>query len=584
MNRLTYKTITVFVTLALIRPVFAQIPTRMSSQAAASAQSPTAQPVPEDQLGRSTPYGTVKGFLSAAQDQDFVRASKYLDSQESLERKEEIARQLKLVMDRGLRVDLEKLSRKPEGSAAADLESNQETIGVARSGSHKLDIVLDRVQRGNQPVWLFSSGTLLSVPDFAKGLEAPWIETILPKDLVESRPFGIPLYRWISLPVSVLLGFAVACGLVWLISLAFRTLLRGFITRYDLKVPSFIGPLRVLVFTLLMQIVSRVAPTLVARLFWEHLATLLTVVGIAWLLMRGLDVIADSITERIQLTTVPGRIAIVHLARGVTKGLIVAIGLLVMLAIEGINTTAVITGLGVGGIAIAFAAQKTIENLFGTITIVSDQPIRVGDFCKVDGQMGTVERIGLRSTRLRTPGRSIVTVPNGQLASVNLENYSVRDMFLCNHVIGLRYETSADQLRFVMAEIRRLLYQHPKIQSESARVRFVRFGSSSLDVEIFAYIHAPDYVAFLAVQEDLLLRIMDIIEASGTGVAFPSQVTYFAKDTGLHSEKTEAAMAEVRRWRDERKLPFPDYSPETIRQVENKLQYPPDGSALSGNR
>jgi len=251
-----------------------------------------------------------------------------------------------------------------------------------------------------------------------------------------------------------------------------------------------------------------------------------------------------------------------------------------MLAIEGVNTTAVITGLGVGGIAIAFAAQKTSENLFGTITIVSDQPIRVGDVCKVDGQMGTVEKIGLRSTRLRTPDRSIVTVPNGQLASVHLENYSVRDMFLCNHVIGLRYETSADQLRFAMAEIRRLLYQHPKVQSESARVRFVRFGSSSLDLEIFAYILAPDYVAFLAVQEDLLLRIMDIIEASGTGIAFPSQVTYFAKDTGLHSEKTETAMAEVRRWRDEKKLPFPDYSPETIQQIENKLQYPPDDSAL----
>jgi len=573
--------ITFFITLALIRPMFAQIPKRMSSPAAAGAQSPAAQPVPEDQLGRSTPYGTVRGFLSAAQDQDFVLASKYLDSQESRERKEQIARQLKLVMDRGLRVDLESLSRTPEGTGAADAESNQETIGVARNGSDKLDIVLDRVQRGNQFIWLFSSRTLQVVPDFAKGLEAPWIEAILPKGLVDSRLFGIPLYRWVGLPVSVLLGFAVACGLVWLISLAFRTLLRGVITRYGLKVPSFIGPLRVLVFTLLMQVVSRMAPTLVARLFWEHLATLLTVVGVAWLLMRGLDVIADSMAERIRLTTVPGRIAIVYLARGVTKGLIVALALLVMLAIEGINTTAVITGLGVGGIAIAFAAQKTIENLFGTITIVSDQPIRVGDVCKVDGQMGTVERIGLRSTRLRTPGRSIVTVPNGQLASVHLENYSVRDMFLCNHVIGLRCETSADQLRFAMAEIRRLLYEHPKVQSESARVRFVRFGSSSLDLEIFAYILAPDYVAFLAVQEDLLLRIMDIIETSGTGVAFPSQVTYFAKDTGLRSEKTETAMAEVRRWRDEKKLPFPDYSPETIRQIENKLQYPPDDSALS---
>lgn len=489
----------------------------------------------------------MKGFLSAAEDGDFARASKYLDSQQSPEHKQEIARQLKLVMDRGLRVDLEKLSRTSEGGAGGDLEPNYQSVGVATNGPDKLDIVLERVQRDKQPpIWLFSSGTLLRVADFAKGLEAPWIETYLPKGLVERRPLGIPLYRWISLPLSVLLGFALACALVWLLSLVFRTLLRGFITRSGLKVPSFVGPLRLLVFTLLMQIVSRTAPTLISRIFWKHVAALLTVAGVGWLLMRGLDVVADSMTERMRLSAVPGRIAIVHLFRGGTKVLIVALCLLVMLAIEGVNTTALITGLGVGGIAIAFAAQKTIENLFGTITIVSEQPIRIGDFCKVNGQMGTVEKIGLRSTRIRTPERSVVTVPNGQLASVNLENYTVRDMFLCNHIIGLRYETAADQLRFVMAEIRRLLYQHPKVESQSARVRFVRFGSSSLDLEIFAYILSPEHSEFLAIQEDLLLRIMEIIEASGTGVAFPSQVTYLAKDSGLNSRKGEAAKAQVR--------------------------------------
>jgi len=547
MNCLKHRTIAVFFTLALIRVGSAQIPNRTPSEGAATAQSPASQPAPEDQLGRSTPYGTVKGFLSAAEDGDFARASKYLDSQQTPEPKQEIARQLKLVMDRGLRVDLEKLSRTSGGGATGDLEPNYQSVGIATNGPNKLDIVLERVQRDKQPpIWLFSSGTLLRVPDFAKGLEAPWIEIYLPKGLVERRLLGIPLYRWISLPLSVLLGFALACLLVWLLSLVFRTLLRGFITRSGLKVPSFVGPLRLLVFTLVMQIVSRTAPTLVARIFWKHVAALLTVAGVAWLLMRGLDIVADWMTERMRLSTVPGRIAIVHLFRGGAKGLIVALSLLVMLAIEGVNTTAVITGLGVGGIAIAFAAQKTIENLFGTLTIVSEQPIRVGDFCKVNGQMGTVEKIGLRSTRIRTPERSVVTVPNGQLASVNLENYTVRDMFLCNHIVGLRYETAADQLRFVMAEIRRLLYQHPKVESQSARVRFVRFGSSSLDLEIFAYIFAPEHSEFLAIQEDLLLRIMEIIEASGTGVAFPSQVTYLAKDTGLNSRKGEAAKAPVR--------------------------------------
>ena len=164
MNCLKHRTIAVFITLALIRLGSAQTLNRTPSEGAATAQSPASQPAPEDQLGRSTPYGTVKGFLSAAEDGDFARASKYLDSQQTPERKQEIARQLKLVMDRGLRVDLEKLSRTSEDGAAGDLEPNYQSVGVATNGPDKLDIVLERVQRDKQPpIWLFSSGTLLKI-------------------------------------------------------------------------------------------------------------------------------------------------------------------------------------------------------------------------------------------------------------------------------------------------------------------------------------------------------------------------------------------------------------------------------------
>jgi len=205
---------------------------------------------------------------------------------------------------------------------------------------------------------------------------------------------------------------------------------------------------------------------------------------------------------------------------------------------------------GAGGIALAFAAQKTIENVFGTVMIVVDRPVRVGDFCKVGDFMGTIEEIGLRSTRLRTMDRTLVVIPNGQLAATMVENYASRERFWFRHIIGLRHETTADQLRYVLEEIRAYLKAHSKVEPGTIRVRFIRFGGSSLDLEIFAYVLLADYSAFLGVQEELLLRIMDIIAEAGTSVAFPSQTTYLAKDSGLDAEKSQAAVERIRNQRN----------------------------------
>ena len=194
--------------------------------------------------------------------------------------------------------------------------------------------------------------------------------------------------------------------------------------------------------------------------------------------------------------------------------------------------------------------------------------------------MGTVENIGLRSTRIRTLERTVVSVPNGQLALMSLENFAMRDKMWFHHILYLRYETTADQLRYVLAEIRKMLYQHSKVESPSARVRFIGFGNSSLDLEVFAYVLETEYEPFLHIQEDLLLRIMDIVEASGSGFAFPSQTTYLAGDAGLDGAKSQKAIDTVRQWREQGKLPFPDFSPETISEFEGKIEYPPLESAF----
>jgi MscS family membrane protein len=160
----------------------------------------------------------------------------------------------------------------------------------------------------------------------------------------------------------------------------------------------------------------------------------------------------------------------------------------------------------------------------------------------------------------------------------------MRDKTWFHHTLHLRYETTADQLRYVLAEIREMLYGHSKVESSSARIRFVRIGDSSLDLEVFAYVLEAEYEPFLPIQEDLLLRIMDIIEASGSGLAFPSQTTYLAEDAGLDAAKSQKAIEAVRQWREQGKLPFPDFSPETISEMDSKIEYPPPDSALRDKR
>jgi len=284
--------------------------------------------------------------------------------------------------------------------------------------------------------------------------------------------------------------------------------------------------------------------------------------------------------RHLERTARTASLSIVRLVQRFVTAAAILTGGLVFLYMLGFGLTAALAGLGVGGLALAFAAQKTLENLFGGIMITSDQPIRVGAFCTFGDQLGTVEDIGLRSTRFRTLDRTVVSVPNGQLAAMSLENFGLRDKIWFHPTIQLRYETSADQLRYLLAEIRHLLYAHPKVESQSARVRFVGLGSSSLNLDIFAYVYATDYAAFLEIQEDLLLRIVDIIAKSGTAFAFPSHTAYVTRDRGLDAEKTQAVVAQVQQWRAQKELPFPNFAPERIVRIGDTIEYPSPDSAL----
>jgi len=566
--------------LLLVCPALAQSPPTTTPQPDTSAQQ-----ADEDPLGRSTPYGTVVGFLRATRGEDYARAVQYLDTRKKAAAAVKLAEQLQVVLDRGMKADLDRLSRKPEGDLQDGLPTTRNRVGEVSTRSGTLEIVVERVdRRGQSPIWLFSSETLLGIPAATEEMGSFNPEKYVPQALVDTTILSLALYRWIA----IIIGLALALGLGALLTRALVPLLRPLLRRMtgeedDRTLVSIKAPLRLILISVAFRLFSTYSTSIQMRQFWTRVAIVVGIIGLAWLVIKSSDITAELYIMSLRRRGRPGKIAMWTLVRGLFRATVVVVTALVFLHRAGSDLTAILTGLGIGGLAFALAAQKTLENLLGGIMIITDEPMRVGDFCRIADQMGTIEDIGLRSTRIRTLARTVIAVPNGQLAMANVENFSLRDKFWFRHLIGLRYETTADQLRYVLTGIRTMLYSHPKVERDGARIRFVGFGGSSLDLEIFAYLKATEMPEFLAIQEDLLLRIMDIIAEAGTGVAFPSQTTYLAKDTPLDSKKTEDAVTQVRKWRERGELPFPDFRSEQVGDMSDRIEYPPAGSSLRGS-
>ena len=496
--------------------------------------TPQTEATYDDPLGRSTPQGTVVGFLKAIDWEDDERAVDYLDTRQTGKRARQLALELQQILNQGLSVffTASTISSKPEGNLNDGFPVNREFVGTVKTKKGEYKILLERVRKeNNPPVWLFSSETLRLVPQIYDEIDIPWIEWHLPAVLTENRLGSLPLYRWILplllLPLAVFLGWLCTVLVFALVSKPIR---RRFDEPTWVKIRRIRRPLTLLFFAVAIYLLSLGSASLLGRLFWTFLASTISVTSLIWIAIHLIEIGAD-VTERHRPA---GAHAVIRLSATLLKALAIIAGLVVIFYyFAGINLTAVVAGLGVGGIAVAFAAQKTIENFFGGVFLVWDKPIRLGDYCEAAQHQGTVEHIGLRSTQIRTLNRTVVFVPNGLLSSISIENFTLRDRFLFQHTLNLRYETPADQLSGLINQIREMLHQHPCVDSEALRVRFIGFGQSSLDVQVFAYILVTELESFLAVQEELLLRIMNIVESGGSGFAFPSQTLYMTRDGGF---------------------------------------------------
>ena len=272
-----------------------------------------------------------------------------------------------------------------------------------------------------------------------------------------------------------------------------------------------------------MEIAS---PSTLPRLFIERALGLIFSLAVAWAGAVVVDLIAERWHSRLDPRVQAVSYSVLPLGRQVLKLSLFLVAILGVLSAWGYNTSTILAGLGVGGLAIALAAQKTIENLFGGISVIGDRPVLVGDVCRFGDRTGTVMHIGLRSTRIRTPDRTIISVPNGQFSSMALENISGRDKIWFHPTLNLRRDTTSDQLLQVLSSFREILTSHPKVETGKIPVRFIGVEPYSLDVEVVAYVTTSDYDEFLALQQELLLKMLQAVEHAGTALAVPLQESF----------------------------------------------------------
>jgi MscS family membrane protein len=539
-----------------------------------------------DPLGRDTPSGTVLGFLKAAQDGNERVAADYLQMSAARRQSQgpDVAGKLKVLMDNAFVGHMRNISARPEGDPDYGT-SDQQTIGDFSSGDADVPVILVRVNDPNVgKVWLFSAETLGKIPDLYDNVESHLVENKLPQSLVQNF-LGMARWQWLALLIAIPVAFAIGWVIVLMLAIPRRLWLK-FRNRPNLHSYGRVSKPLLVTFSALADrvIASYLGLPLLPRLYYYRTVAIFIAIGFFWFLLR----VTSLTMQRLRIHAISGgRIGtgtLMVLAERLLTAVVVVTAVLSVLAIVGFNLTTVLAGLGIGGIAIAFAAQKTLENLFGGISVLADEVIRVGDYCRFADRTGTVEDISLRSTRVRTDARTELSIPNGTLATMSIENFTRRDKILFNPVLAIRYETTGDQLRYLLAEIRRMLFSHPKVESSSASIRFSSFDASALRLEVSSYVLTRDSDEFAAVREDLLLRIMDIVEKSGSGFAFPSQTLYMARDSGLDKEKAAAAGQQVEQWRDQRRLPFPDFAASDKTGFRGSIVYPPPESATGGGQ
>jgi MscS family membrane protein len=475
----------------------------------------------------TSPRAAVQRFLELTRSGDDAAAAMFLDlDPTTAARGAELAHRLKAVLDRHAWIDLAKLSAEATGASDDGLAPDLEAVAKIPSPGGVEEPVL--IRKGSDGTWRFAPATVARIDAWYRGLGGRWFMEHLPAWAQRPGPYDLLIWQWLALPLLVLVAWMVGSVLGRVTrAIAARLVKRTSVQWDDHLLDRLAGPLRWLWTVLLLRatipLLGLYAPAERATAGVLRAALFLV---FFWSLSRFIDVGAQAVMRSTWAAQLPASRGLVPLGARVAKAVVVVIATISLLSTLGYPVASLIAGLGIGGIALALAAQKTVENLFGAFSIGVDQPFREGDTITIDGVVGTVEAVGLRSTRLRTVDRTVITMPNGKVADARIESFAERDRIRFAHTVGLVYETSNAQMKEILAGFEKALRDHPHIHPEGVVVRFKGFGPHSLDIEVQCWFETRDYDAFRIYREEALLAFMIVVERAGSAFAFPTTTVH----------------------------------------------------------
>lgn len=467
-----------------------------------------------DPYQRGQPQSAMAGFMSALEGYDYERATQYMDFRNlSPETRtiapEELAKMLHVVLRRTIWIDTGAISDEPLGNLQDGLPSYRELIGVIDTPSGDIRLYLQRIPREEDRVriWKISNATVEKIPylsqQYAYSNVGEWLsEHTPPHDLL-----GVELWQWLYFSSALVFYYAIAFVITWLAG----KLVQRFRPQTHTEFYRFLrGPVTILLTIEFSRVfVEKSNITLAVQAIMDG-ATLLVFAWI-WLFVRLIDLLNIKLSERFLAQDKPLAIYLLRPASTVTKILVVIVGILLWFENLGFSATTLLAGLGIGGLAIALAAQKTVENIIGAITLYTSAPVKVGHVCRFGQTFGVVEEIGLRATRVRTLNRTVIHIANAQFIDLQLENISEREAIIYRPQITINPTANSLQMEAILADIKQLLTEHTRVAETPLRAVLKGFSLHGLELDVLAKVETTDYEDYLAIVNQLNLDMIAII-------------------------------------------------------------------------
>ncbi|AMN49505.1 mechanosensitive ion channel family protein [Psychrobacter sp. P2G3] len=489
-----------------------------------SSEETVREPLP-DSFGRDTPRHTVQGFISALGENDYLLASNYLNLSKS-DNPTTAVREFKQALDAGGRFQADlQLNNTPEGNLTDQLPPSQENVGSINIGEKSVPLLLERVvSKQGEQYWQFSTDTLNSIPEVLENTNPTLVSRYTIDSLEGKKIFGYQLTDLVAALTMIISSFVLTYIMVWIL---YHLLKIAYPRVRDVPLPvpdKVILPLAVVIMALILsEVMVYAGVSVTLREPVNRFTDIASWLAITWLLLRVIDAIFTRAVNLSYKKNYTERVSILGLLRKVVKALLLIFAVIVIFGNLGFDLTTGIAALGVGGLALALGAQKTIENLVGSVVVVADSPVRIGDYCKFGTYEGTVVDIGIRSSRVRTLSRTIVTVPNGDFSSMQIENFTSRDMFRFFHQLYLKRTADIEVVFKMVKDLDEFLNEHYLTNQEWNQVNILELRQDCYVIQLQAYINANDVMEFYDKQNVVFVDVLTQVKKYKVEHALPTQ-------------------------------------------------------------